>query len=105
MREQLERATNDRPEAGAARHRAASLLEASDLDGAQAVLAEARRSLRENRERTAQEEAAILADEARVHRLRLDYAAAADALLEAAGLVEGFDPAQAWSYMLEPAKG
>jgi hypothetical protein len=60
-REQFERVTNDRPEAGAARHRAAELLEASDLDGAQTMLAEARRSLRENRERTAREEAAILA--------------------------------------------
>ena len=41
-RKQLEHVNNEPPEAGAARHRAAALLGAGDLDGAQAVLAEAR---------------------------------------------------------------
>jgi tetratricopeptide (TPR) repeat protein len=100
-RELLERATNDRPEAEAARHHAAELLAANDLEAAQAVLARARQSLRESRQQTAQEEAAILADEARVHRLRLDYPAAADALLEAAALVTSFDRVQAWRHKLE----
>ena len=92
-----------RPEAAAARARAQALLDAGDLDGARAVLAEGRGRLRARREETAREEAGLAAEEARVARLGLRYREAAALYAEAAGLVASFDPQAAWARTLDAA--
>lgn len=84
----LSQSSNDRPETAAARERARRLLDAGDLDGAEAALRDARSTLRERREQTAREEAALLRDEAGIAQLRLDYRAEAALRCEAATLLD-----------------
>ncbi len=87
--------SQDRPETAAARALARRRLDAGDLDGAEAALRDARADLRERREQTAREEAALLGDEAGIAQLRLDYAAEAALHREAARLLD-FDADSAW---------
>ena len=98
----LSQPSNDRPETAAARDRARKLLDAGDLDGAEEALRDARGALRERREQTAREEAALLGDEAGIAQLRLDYAAEADLHREAARLLD-FDAEAAWAAWMRVA--
>lgn len=103
MNARLSEPSNDRPETAAARERARKLLDAGDLDGAEAALRDARGALRERREQTAREEAALLGDEAGIAQLRLDYAAEAKLHREAARLLD-FDIEAAWAAWMRVAE-
>jgi hypothetical protein len=96
LEERLAQPSNDRPEIQAARAEARALIDAGELDRAEAVLREARAGLRALREQTAREEAALLTDEAGVAAARLAFGEAAERHREAARLLE-FDAEAAWA--------
>ena len=100
IQEQLRRITNDDPEVLAVRKKAADLLDAGNLDGAKALLAEARVRIRELRQERSREEAALIGDEARIDRLQLNYRTAASKFAEAGALV-AFDAEAAFRYLVE----
>jgi tetratricopeptide (TPR) repeat protein len=102
LRADLARLRHDRPEFAALRARASALIDRGEFDAAGAVLRSGRdaaRALREEADRQREEasrtEAQFLADEARVERLQLNYAAACDAFAEAVRL----DPSECWVWI------
>jgi tetratricopeptide (TPR) repeat protein len=99
LEDRLARPSNDRPETQAARAKSRALIDAGELDAAEAVLREARAGLRALREQTAREEAALLTDEAGVAATRLAFREAADFLGQAAALLD-FDPPHRWRMVL-----
>ena len=102
LREQWLKLTNAHPDVAAVRKKALARLDEGDLDGARDLLATARAHIRELRQERAVEEATLLADEAAIDRLQLDYRAAAEKFGEAANLV-GFDPELSATYLNEQA--
>jgi tetratricopeptide (TPR) repeat protein len=102
IQEQLRRITNDHPEVLAVRKRTADLLDAGNLDDAKALLATARTRISELRQERSREEAALLADEARIDRLQFDYRAAASKFAAAVALLP-FDADAAFGYLVEQA--
>ena len=84
------------------RRNAFKRLEAGDLSGARIVLQDARKILTAGRETSASREAALLADEAEIDRLDLNYPAAAQKFLQAADLTD-FDGDLASQYRFNAA--
>jgi tetratricopeptide (TPR) repeat protein len=76
-----------REQVSGVRREALSLVDTGDLVGAFAALDRARLALHAVRQTTSQDEAALLADQARIEELRLSYLAAAAKYREAANLV------------------
>jgi tetratricopeptide (TPR) repeat protein/pimeloyl-ACP methyl ester carboxylesterase len=100
IQEQLRRTTNDDPEVLAVRKQVADLLDADNLDGAKALLTNARLRIRELRQQQSREEAALLGDEGRIDRLQLNYRTAASKFAEAAALLT-FDAEAGSHYLVE----
>jgi tetratricopeptide (TPR) repeat protein len=103
LRKDLSRLRNDRPEFAAIRARALALIDRGDLDAARAALAGGRETARAAREDLSRDEAAFLAEEARIDHLQLAYQAAAQKYADAAGLVRAFDRDGTWGYLLQQA--
>jgi tetratricopeptide (TPR) repeat protein len=103
LQEQLARIGDNRPEYAELRRRALARIDAGDFAGARQALASARDLARQARTDAARDEAELLADEARIDRLNLDYRAAAENFSRAAALMAGIDPYEQWKYLLRQA--
>ena len=99
-RKQLERRTNDRPKRGSPGTAPQTTRGQRPGRGAGSAGRSTTDASRESRQQTAHEEAATPADEARVHRLRLNYTTAADALLRGGEVGGRLRPYQAWHHTL-----
>ncbi|MBV9836360.1 MAG: tetratricopeptide repeat protein [Alphaproteobacteria bacterium] len=102
LKAELARPTNADPGIAGARRRMLAMLEAGDLVGARAMLADELVRVRESRRQVAREEAMLLADRARLDLLEIRYAEAVASYEEAAELVR-FDGEAARGYLLECA--
>jgi len=103
LRAQLARLRNDRPELAVVRQQALDLIDRGDLDGARAALNRGRETARALREEASRSEAELLADEARIDHLQLDYTKAAAKYADAAALVAPFDQEAQWRFSLQQA--
>jgi hypothetical protein len=103
IRKRLDDYSKTSPDVASIINAARRLLEANDLDGANSQLAKAREQIRSQRQARAREEAALLAEEGRINRLKLDYRGAAEKFAEATALV-AFDPQAAFDYISEQGK-
>ena len=88
---QLNRSGDNQQQLAAVRRQASELLAAGKDDEAQAVLREKRLQIQEQQQGRAREQAGLVADEANIDLLKLDYKNASAKFLESASLVS-FDP-------------
>ena len=79
-------------------------INAGDLDKADTILEKARKSARAARENSQRREAEVIASEAQIKVLRLDYLGAAADYAEAAGALPASDPHGRWGYIREQAR-
>jgi tetratricopeptide (TPR) repeat protein/pimeloyl-ACP methyl ester carboxylesterase len=103
LREQWNKLSNADPEVSAVRRKADEKLEVGDLEGAKGLLSQERGRIRELRQERSREEAMLMADEAQIDLMQLNYRAAANKFGESAKLVD-FDKDAAFQYLHKQAQ-
>ncbi|MBR1129498.1 hypothetical protein [Bradyrhizobium iriomotense] len=98
IQSQLNQSGNDHQQVAAARRHASELLAAGRDEEAQEVLRQKRSQMRDQDKERAREQAGLVADEAKIDLLKLDYRNASAKFLEAANLVS-FDPPSSFIYL------
>ena len=94
---------NNDPETAELLRRARELIDAGNLDGADAILAEARQAARSSRQQAQLREAEVISVEAETRVLRLDYVGAAELYAEAAETAPAENTIVRWRYRLDQA--
>ena len=103
LRAENENLRRGQPALAAITEEVQSLIDKGDFDASRDALGRGRETARTLRIDASRNEAALLAQEARVDGLELAYRSAASKYAEAASLVAPFDTEQQWSFLLSQA--